>query len=168
MTTLALLKLRVSIVISKQLNAAPYLRHKPWQLLREEPKGSCTYQPYSTRDFTYSSLAPQTNDCGLWFGNETTCAHAFNVRKWRPSNRQQAGRAENSFINQDEFVAIKTLSDCEAPRCDIISTSFVIKWRWELEPFSRYRCLTNSRFASYRKCNRNGHFLIFGVNANTS
>ena len=24
----------------------------------------------------------------------------------------------------------------------VINISFVIKWRWELEPFSRYRCLT--------------------------
>ena len=26
----------LSMVLSKQLNAAPYLRHKPWQLLWEE------------------------------------------------------------------------------------------------------------------------------------
>ena len=33
-------------------------------------------------------------------------------------NRQQPGRAENSFIDQDKFVAMKTLSGCKAPRCD--------------------------------------------------
>jgi len=33
-------------------------------------------------------------------------------------NRKQVGRAENSFINQDKFVAMKMLSGCEAPRCD--------------------------------------------------
>ena len=33
-------------------------------------------------------------------------------------NRQQPGRAENSLINQDEFVAMKTLSSCKAPCCD--------------------------------------------------
>ena len=33
-------------------------------------------------------------------------------------NGQQPGRAENSFINQGEFVAIKTLSGHKAPRCD--------------------------------------------------
>ena len=32
-------------------------------------------------------------------------------------NRQQVGRAENSFISQDEFVAMKTLNGCIAPRC---------------------------------------------------
>ena len=30
-------------------------------------------------------------------------------------NRQQPGRAENSFIDRDEFVAMKTLSGC---KCD--------------------------------------------------
>ena len=33
-------------------------------------------------------------------------------------NRQQLGRAVNSFINQGEFVAMKTLSGCIAQRCD--------------------------------------------------
>ena len=33
-------------------------------------------------------------------------------------NRQQVGRAENSFINQDEFVAMKMLSGCKAPSCN--------------------------------------------------
>ena len=33
-------------------------------------------------------------------------------------NRQQPGRAENSFIDRDEFVAVKTLSSCKAPHCD--------------------------------------------------
>ena len=40
-------------------------------------------------------------------------------------NRQQPGRAENSFIDQDEFVAMKSLSGCKAPA--VISISFVIK-----------------------------------------
>ena len=33
-------------------------------------------------------------------------------------NGQQPGRAENSFIDQGELVAMKTLSGCKAPRCD--------------------------------------------------
>ena len=33
-------------------------------------------------------------------------------------NRQQPGRAENCFVNRDEFVAMKTLKGCKAPRCD--------------------------------------------------
>ena len=33
-------------------------------------------------------------------------------------NGQQPSRAENSFIDQGEFVAMKTLSGCKAPHCD--------------------------------------------------
>ena len=33
-------------------------------------------------------------------------------------NGQQPGRAENSFMDQGEFVVMKTLSGCKAPRCD--------------------------------------------------
>ena len=33
-------------------------------------------------------------------------------------NRQQPGRAENSFIDWDEFVVMKTLSGCKAVHCD--------------------------------------------------
>ena len=33
-------------------------------------------------------------------------------------NRQQPGTAENSFIDQDEFVAMKTLSGCKVLHCD--------------------------------------------------
>ena len=38
----------------------------------------------------------------------------------------------------NNFVAMKMLSSCKL--CAVISVSFVIKWRWVLEPFSRYRC----------------------------
>ena len=33
-------------------------------------------------------------------------------------NGQKLGRAENSFINRDEFVTVKTLSGCKDPHCD--------------------------------------------------
>ena len=26
----------------------------------------------------------QTDDSGLWSGNETLCVHAYKIRKWRP------------------------------------------------------------------------------------
>ena len=32
----------------------------------------------------------QTNVNNLWSGNETMCAHAYTVRKWRPSKRAAA------------------------------------------------------------------------------
>ena len=45
-------------------------------------------------------------------------AHAYNAKNGVLCNRQQPGRIENSFIDQDEFVAMKTMSGCKAPRCD--------------------------------------------------
>ena len=34
-----------------------------------------------------TSLVPKQCDRGIWPGNETTCAHAYNIRKWRPAQR---------------------------------------------------------------------------------
>ena len=66
-----------------------------------------------------TSLAPKTSDYGFWFGDETTCALAYNIRKLGVlRNGQQPGRAMNSFINQGEFVNMKTLSGRRAPSCD--------------------------------------------------
>ena len=60
----------------------------------------------------------QTNDRGLWFGNETTCAMRTTFENGVLRNRQQPGSAVNSFINQGEFGAMKTLSGRIALRCD--------------------------------------------------
>ena len=40
------------------------------------------------------------------------------VRTGPPKKKSQPGRAEISFINQGELVAMKTLSGCRALRCD--------------------------------------------------
>ena len=40
------------------------------------------------RSLGYSRF--QTNDRGLWSGNETSCAHAYKIRKWRPKQRTAA------------------------------------------------------------------------------
>ena len=49
----------------------------------------------------------------------------YNIRKWRTilengvlCNGQQPGRTENGFIDQGEFVAMKTLSGCKVQCCD--------------------------------------------------
>ena len=73
----------------------------------------CTGQPAISRVHLSRS---QINDRGSWFGNETTCAHAYNIWKW--CNGQQLGSAVNSSIDQGEFRAMKTLSDPIAPSCD--------------------------------------------------
>ena len=68
------------ITISKQLNAAPYLRdvHKPCPLLREETMSAVRL------------AAGQLNDHGHWSENGTTCAHAYKTLKWCPTQRSAA------------------------------------------------------------------------------
>ena len=57
------------------------------------------------------SLASRPMTVSLWSGKETSYAHAYKIRKWRPSQRM-------AFTDQGEFEAMKTLSSCRAPRCD--------------------------------------------------
>ena len=60
------------------------------------------------------------------FGNRHTAhgqyEYSYNLansrENWAQKNKSQPGRAENSFIDQGEFVAMKTLSGCKALRCD--------------------------------------------------
>jgi len=64
MTTLAFntkaaSRLFLSTAISNQLNAAPYLRHKPWQLLREETVPAV----FDSRDFTCALVSLPDQDC---------------------------------------------------------------------------------------------------------
>ena len=46
------------------------------------------------------------------------CVHMCTLESGVLHNGQQPGRAVNSFIDQGEFVAMKTLSGCKAPHCD--------------------------------------------------
>ena len=46
------------------------------------------------------------------------CACVQHYKMASYATDSKVGRAENSFINQDEFVAMKTLSGCKALRCD--------------------------------------------------
>ena len=58
----------------------------------------------------------QTNERGIWPGNETLCAHAYKIRKWRPS--QQTATTECCEWLLLTRVNSKTLSGWEAVRCD--------------------------------------------------
>ena len=86
-------------------------------LVREETRPCQHSQPYST--YVCTSLAPRPMTVVFGLGTK------LSVRMRRPTtlengvlrNRQQPGRAENSFIDQ-EFVAMKTMSCCKAPLCD--------------------------------------------------
>ena len=77
LTTLSLLELRVAIC--KQLKVAPYLSGvhsiSLGHLYYEEtvPAVRGAGQP------PCALVWLQTNDRGLWFGNETTSAHAYNI-----------------------------------------------------------------------------------------
>ena len=64
----------------------------------------------------------QNNDRGLWYGNKTTCAHAYKIRKWHPSQRTTAGQCCEQLYRLE---AIKPLSGRRA--CTVISISFVLK-----------------------------------------
>ena len=116
LTTLALLKLRVAIC--KRLNAASYLGCVD-SISFGHYYGKRPCQPYAALDQTTISRVhrsrSQNNDRGLWFGNETTCAHEYNILECKG---QQPASAVNNFIDQGEFVAMKTLSGRIAPRCD--------------------------------------------------
>ena len=66
------------------------------------------------RSLVYSRF--QTNDRGLWSGNETLCAHAYKIRKWRPKQRTAVSECCEWILLTR--VNLKLLSGCRAPRCD--------------------------------------------------
>ena len=71
----------------------------------------------NSRFHVCTSLAPspRTVVCGLGTRLRVRMRTTFENGVLR--NRQQPGRAENSFIDRDEFVAMKTLCGFKAPRC---------------------------------------------------
>ena len=96
------------------LFAAPYLGHggvhsilKPWSLVREEI--------VPARDFTCALVS--LPDQWLWslVWDETTCAHAYNIWKWHPTQWTAARQCCKQLCG---FGATKTLSGCIAPCWD--------------------------------------------------
>ena len=65
-----------------------------------------------------TSLAPRPMTVVFGLGTSLCVRMRTILENGVLGNRQQPGRAENGFIDQDEFGAMKTLSDCNAPRCD--------------------------------------------------
>ena len=72
----------------------------------------------------------QTNDRGYWFGNETKCAHAYKIRKWRQplvmvrcrvrseEVRHAYGRARNSVSRiVSEYYKIDVATALEVRFC---------------------------------------------------
>ena len=69
-------------------------------------------------DFMCISLAPRPMTVVFGLGTKLRVRMRTTLENGVLRNRQQPGRAENNFIDQGEFVAIKTLSGCKALRCD--------------------------------------------------
>ena len=63
-----------------------------------------------------TSLVPKTNDRNIWSGNETTCAHAHKITKWRPSQRTAATECCEWLLLTR--VKLNTLIGCRALHCD--------------------------------------------------
>ena len=111
MTTLkAVARLFHSTAISSQLNAAPYLWHKPWQLLalREETVPAML----NSRFHVCTSHAPRPMTVVFGLGTRLRVGMRTTIENGVLRNAQQPSRVENSFIDQGEFVTMKTLSCC--------------------------------------------------------
>ena len=66
----------------------------------------------------HTSLAPRPTTVVFGLGMRLRVRMRITLENGVLRNRQQPTRAENSFIDRDEFVAMKTLSGCKAPCCD--------------------------------------------------
>jgi len=72
----------------------------------------------NSRFYVCTSLAPRPMTVVFGLGTRLRVRMCTTLENGVLSNGQQLGRAENSFIDQSEFVAMKMLSGCKAPRCD--------------------------------------------------
>ena len=65
-----------------------------------------------------TSLAPRSITVVFGLGTRLCVRMHATLENGVLRNGQQLGRAEHSFIDWGEFVAVKTLSGCKAPCCD--------------------------------------------------
>ena len=72
----------------------------------------------NSRFHVCTSLAPRPMTVAFGLGTRLRVRMRTTLENGVLRNRQQPGRAENSFIESDKFIAMKTLSGCKAPRCD--------------------------------------------------
>ena len=84
------------------VSLAHYYRKKPCQQCIT-PAGQLTISLVHLSSF-------QTNDCGLWPGNETTYAMHTTLENGILRNGQQPSSAADSFFDHGKFEAMKTLS----------------------------------------------------------
>ena len=91
----------------------------------------------------------QTNDLGLWSGNETSCVHVYKIRKWHPKQRTAASECCEWLLTKVNLKLWRRRVVVEL-RAEI-SISFVQKWRWALKPFLRYHCWTSWSWQERKK-----------------
>ena len=72
----------------------------------------------NSRFHVCTSLAPRPRTVVFGLGTRLRVRMRTTFENGVLRNGQQPGRAENSFIDRDEFVAMKTLSSCKALRGD--------------------------------------------------
>ena len=84
----------------------------------------------------------QTNGRGIWPGNDNACAHAYKIRKWRPSQRAAAAVCWKSLVLvQSKLWRRWVFMHLPAE----IRDSFVLKLRWALQPILSYCCWTRKK-----------------------
>ena len=122
-------------LISKQLNASPYLcTCCPWAFPTTTGRNYTSHACWSTYNFTVALVSPSDQ----WSGSllrKWDCMYTMHTRLENGvlCNRLQQGSAMNSFIDQGWFEAIKILS------CRKALHNFVLSI---LEPSSSYCCWT--------------------------
>ena len=72
----------------------------------------------SSRFHVCTSLAPRPMTVVFGLGTRLCVHMRTTFENGVLHNGQQPSRAESSFIDQGEFVVMKTLSGCKAPHCD--------------------------------------------------
>ena len=127
-----------SVAINWQLNGASLTYVIFINLAHYYGKRPCKPCVWSTRDFARS----QTNDSGIWPGNET-CAHTYNNRKWRPSQWTAATECCEGLLSTRVKLTLWRHWVVGKLRA-VMSIRFVLKSRWALEPFLSYHCLNKS------------------------
>ena len=102
---------------------------------RDRASRACGSFPLCTK------CCSQTNEPGIWPGNETSCAHANKIRKWRPSQQTATTECCEWLVLTKVNLRLWTRWVVGKLRA-VMTIRFVLKSRLVLEPFSSYLCLT--------------------------
>ena len=122
LTTLAFKSLKLRVAICKQLKCSALPRWYTHSISLGHYYGKRPRQPYTAlvnpRFQVCTSLAPRPITVVFGLGTRLSVCMHTTFENGILRNGQQPGSAVNSFIDQDEFGAMKTLSGRIAPHCD--------------------------------------------------